>query len=172
MADIAMNKKVLLTSFTTWLPHQTSNSSDDLLQVISQLHTEHSYLRQLPVDIDLASKSAIAKIQELQPDTIICCGMAERRSQLTIEAQAIEQDEVLHTLVNLHQLLAGVDGIEISYDAGKFVCEGLYYSVLKYLKDSQKLSRCIFVHVPILNADNLPEITTKFLSIVHKLALV
>lgn len=167
-----MNNKVLLTSFTTWLPHQASNSSDNLLQVISQLHTEHSYLRQLPVDIDLASKSASAKIQELQPDTIICCGMAESRSQLSIEAQAIEQDEVLHTLVDLPQLLAGIDGIEISYDAGKFVCEGLYYSVLKYLKDSQMHSRCIFVHVPILNADNSPEITTTFLSIVHKLALV
>lgn len=167
-----MDKKVLLTSFTTWLPHQTSNSSDDLLQVISQLHTEHSYLRQLPVDIDLASKLAIAKIQELQPDTIICCGMAERRSQLSIEAKAIYQDEVLHTLVDLPQLITGIDDIEISDDAGKFVCEGLYYSVLKYLKDSQKLSRCIFVHVPILNADNSPEITTRFLSILHKLALV
>lgn len=167
-----MNQQVLLTSFTTWLPHQTSNSSDDLLQVVSQLHAEHSYLRQLPVDIDLASKSAIAKIQELQPDTIICCGMAESRSQLTIEAQAIDRDDVLHTLVDLPQLIAGIDGIEISYDAGKFVCEGLYYSVLKHLQDSQKLSRCIFIHVPILNADNSLEITTTFLSIVHKLALV
>lgn len=167
-----MNQQVLLTSFTTWLPHQTSNSSDDLLHVVSQLHAEHSYLRQLPVDIDLASKSAIAKIQELQPDTIICCGMAERRSQLTIEAQAIDRDNVLHTSVDLPQLITGIDGIEISYDAGKFVCEGLYYAVLKHLQDSQKLSRCIFVHVPILNADNSPEITTTFLSILHKLALV
>lgn len=164
--------KLLLTSFTTWLPHQASNSSDDLLQVISQLYAEHSYLRQLPVDIDLASKSAIAKIQELQPDLIICCGMAERRSQLSIEAQAVKQDEVLHTLVDLPQLIAGMDGIEISYDAGKFVCEGLYYSVLKHLKDYQVHSRCIFVHVPILHADNSPEITEKFLAIVHKLASI
>lgn len=167
-----MNQKVLLTSFTTWLPHQKSNSSDDLLQVISQLHAEHSYLRQLPVDIDLASKLTIAKIQELQPDTIICCGMAERRSQLSIEAQAIDGDDILHTLVDLPQLIAGIDGIEISDDAGKFVCEGLYHSVLKYIQDYQMHSRCIFVHVPILSLDNSAAITTNFLSIVHRLALV
>lgn len=167
-----MNQQVLLTSFTTWLPHQESNSSDDLLQVISQLHTENSYLRQLPVDTDLASKLAISKIQELQPDTIICCGMAERRSQLSIEAQAINRDDVLLTLVDLPQLIAGIDDIEISYDAGKFVCEGLYYSVLKYLKDYQMHSRCIFVHVPIITSDNSAVITTNFLSILDRLAVI
>lgn len=168
MTDPAMNK-LLLTSFTTWLPHQTSNSSDDLLQVISQLYPENTYLRQLPVDIDLASKSAIAKIQELQPDTIICCGMAERRNLLSIEAQAMNGDDILHTLVDLPQLIAGIDDIEISYDAGKFVCEGLYYSVLKYLQDYQMPSRCIFVHVPVINFDNSAAITTNFLSILHRL---
>lgn len=166
-----MNKKVLLTSFTTWLPHQPSNSSDDLLQVISQIHAENTYLRQLPVDIDLASSLAIAKIQELQPDTIICCGMAESRERLSIEAQAMDGEDVLHTLVDLPQLIAGIEGIEISYDAGKFVCEGLYYSVLKYLQDYQMHSRCIFVHVPIVSSDNSAAITTNFLSVLYRLAI-
>ncbi len=169
-----MNRKILFTSFTTWLPDQKSNSSDDLLQEILDLHPQYvaSFLRQLPVDIELASKSAIAKIAELQPDIIICCGMAQSRSQLTVEAKASDRDEWLNTRVNLHQLIAGIDGIEISYDAGKFVCEGLYYSVLKYLQDSQLSSHCIFVHIPLLSQDNLAEVKNSFLAVAQRLTLV
>ncbi len=167
-----MNRKLLFTSFTTWLPHQQSNSSDDLLQEISDLRDRDFFLRQLPVDIELASKSATSKIAELQPDTIICCGMAQSRSQLTIEARASSGDEWLNTQVNLPQLIAGIDGIEISYDAGKFVCEGLYYSILKYLQSSQLSSHCIFIHIPILRPDNLAEIKNSFLSVAQRLTFV
>ncbi len=167
-----MNRKILFTSFTTWLPHQKSNSSDDLLQEIFNLRDRDSFLRQLPVDIEHASNLAIAKIAELQPDIIICCGMAESRSQLSIEAKASDREIVLNTQVNLPQLIADVDGVEISYDAGKFVCEGLYYSILKYLQSSQLSSHCIFVHIPILNPENLTDVKNSFLTIVQRLTLV
>lgn len=167
-----MSRKILFTSFTTWLPHQKSNSSDDLLQQIQNVRDRDSFLRQLPVDIELASKSAISKISELQPDIIICCGMAQSRSHLTIEAKASDRDEVLNTQVNLPQLIAGIDGIEISYDAGKFVCEGLYYSILKHLQSSQLSTHCIFVHIPILSQDNLTEVKNSFLAVAQRLTLV
>ncbi len=167
-----MNRKLLFTSFTTWLPHQKSNSSDDLLAEISDLHQQDSFLRQLPVDIALASNLAIAKITELQPDIIICCGMAESRSQLTIEAKASYRDDILEARVNLHQLITGINGIEISYDAGKFVCEGLYYSILKYLKTSQLSSYCIFVHIPILGQNNLAEVKNSFLQVAQRLIVI
>jgi pyroglutamyl-peptidase len=66
-----MNGKILLTSFQTWLPHQTSNSSDDLLEEIAKLDISPSltFLRQLPVDVSEASQLVIAKIEELQPDS-------------------------------------------------------------------------------------------------------
>ncbi len=167
-----MSRKILFTSFTTWLPHQKSNSSDDLLQAISPVRDRDSFLRLLPVDIELASKSVISKIAELQPDIIICCGMAESRRQLTIEDRATDREEVLNTQVNLSQLIAGIDGIEISEDAGKFICEGLYYSLLHYLKTSQLSSHCIFVHVPILSQDNLAEVKNSFLAVAQRLTLV
>lgn len=167
-----MSKKILFTSFTTWLPHQKSNSSDDLLQEIKIAGDRNSFLRQLPVDIELASKSVISKIAELQPDIIICCGMAESRSQLTIEAKASAQDDILNTQVDLLSLIAGVDGIEISYDAGKFVCEGLYYSVLKHLQTSPLSSHCIFAHIPILSPDNLTVVKNSFLTVVQRLTFV
>jgi len=167
-----MSKKILFTSFTTWLPHQKSNSSDDLLQEIQIAGDRNSFLRQLPVDIELASKSVISKIAELQPDIIICCGMAESRSQLTIEAKASDQDDILNTQVDLVSLIAGIDGIEISYDAGKFVCEGLYYSVLKHLQTSPLSTHCIFAHIPILSPDNLTAVKNSFLTVVQRLTFV
>jgi pyroglutamyl-peptidase len=207
-----MNKKILLTSFQTWLPHQISNSSDDLLEKIAQLDTlspSLSFLRELPVDVAEASRRVIAKIEELQPDSIICCGMAERRSTLTVESCATCRDALprirlynhclsickslrlkglqdflpslfgindkpdsilIKTWVELEKLLAETAGTEISHDAGKFVCEGLYYEVLKYLRKHNLNSSCIFVHVPVLTPENSPSIVADFQMIIDKIA--
>lgn len=184
-----MNKKILLTSFKTWLPHQTSNSSDDLLKKISQLEiisASLTFLRQLPVDVCAAASLVIAKIEELQPDIIICCGMAETRQKLTVESGATCEDvsnrillpvsqeysnlpnsNLIKTSVDLEKLVVGLSDTKISHDAGKFVCEGLYYQVLKYLQDRQLNSTCIFVHVPILTSANSPGIVADFRLIIE-----
>jgi pyroglutamyl-peptidase len=194
-----MTIKILLTSFQTWLPHQESNSSDDLLSHIEELEfpgISLTFLRQLPVDVDGAKGFAIAKIEEIQPDAIICCGMAESRTILTVESGAnsyyrsssldattlaeIESKSdgvLLKTSVNLEQLVTGLAVTEISHDPGKFVCEGLYYQILHYLrylgqaKPSHNLNiSCIFVHVPILTPDNLADIVKDFSQIIEKIA--
>ena len=177
-----MNTKILLTSFDIWLPHHTSNSSDDLLEELSKIdYLPYSlyFLRQLPVNIESASSLVIAKIRELQPDVIICCGMAEKNIKLTIESQATFQANTLKTTVDLENLLSDLTDTVISNDAGKFVCEGLYYSVLNELQSRQiasrsinnNNSRCVFVHVPLLTPDNLPVIVEDFRLILQKLAL-
>ncbi len=165
-----MSHKILLTSFTTWLPHQLSNSSDDLLIEISKLDIfpPLTFLRLLPVDIELASSCMIAKINELQPDVIICCGMAESRTLLSIESTATCGEMVLTTPLNLFELVTNSTAI-VSDDAGRFVCEGLYYSVLKYIIDHKLNIRCIFVHVPILTEQNLAKIVSDFKLIIHKI---
>ncbi|NEP87034.1 MAG: peptidase C15 [Okeania sp. SIO2C2] len=163
-----MKTKVLLTSFDIWEPHHKSNSSDDLLGLISvQKLTNYSlsFLRKLPVDSQLATQIVIAKIEEIQPDVIICCGMAETRKILTIESQASCGEVVMKTSINLAELVAGLDVTEISNDAGKFVCEYLYYSVLKYLDMSCYQSKCIFVHVPVFTENNRGKIVGDFIKI-------
>ncbi|MEG4408171.1 pyroglutamyl-peptidase I family protein [Microcoleus sp. MON2_D5] len=169
-----MTAKILLTSFDTWLPHQQSNSSDDLLAKISQikyLPDSLTFLRKLPVDFQLAPNLAIAEINQLQPDTIICCGMAESRQKLTVESCACCESDILKTAVNLEPLVADLAATEISHEAGKFVCEALYYAVLKHICDSQITSKCIFVHVPILTADNADRIIADFLLVMRRLTL-
>ncbi|GAX35314.1 peptidase C15 [Nodularia sp. NIES-3585] len=169
-----MAKRILLTSFEVWLSDQLSNSSDDLLlEVIKANSLPHDlkFLRRLPVDIHLASSQVIQKISELQPDDIICCGMAANRTKLSLEAVASCGESVLPTTVNLEKLVTGATAIEISHDCGKFVCEGLYYTVLNYLCQNQLAIPCVFVHVPVLNSENLPVILADFLLIINNLAL-
>ncbi len=170
-----MKKRILLTSFDIWLPHQQSNSSDDLLIEVGKLNSlayDFTFLRQLPVDVQLASSQVKAKIEVVQPNYIILCGMAESRKQLSVEKIASYAENILQTTVDLEQLVAEATAIEISHDCGKFVCEGLYYSVLEYLRQRQLTVPCIFVHVPILTEENFEVIFADFLLIVHKLALL
>lgn len=153
-----MTKKILLTSFQTWLEHQKSNSSDDLLMKISNSLSqdiEYNFLRKLPVNIPQASQQVIKYIKTNKPQRIICCGMAEKRCYLTIESQANWKKQNIKTSVNLTELISRLSYTKISHDAGKFVCEGLYYCVLSYIQKHDPKSKCIFVHVPILNQNNL-----------------
>jgi pyroglutamyl-peptidase len=181
-----MKKRFLLTSFDIWLPHHTSNSSDDLLEFVSQLNFityDLIFLRKLPVDVKTASEKVITKISETQPDYIICCGMAESRRKLTVESNAcstthIQEDwseSILRTSIDLENLVRSSAALEISHNCGRFVCEGLYYSVLNFLSLHSQFhphkSSCIFVHVPILTKDNLSVILKDFRSIIHCLAL-
>ncbi|BAZ17727.1 hypothetical protein NIES4071_96070 [Calothrix sp. NIES-4071] len=186
-----MMKRLLLTSFDIWLPHHKSNSSDDLLEEVTQNHELQSALstmRKLPVDVKGAADQVIAKITETQPDYIICCGMAESRTQLSVESNARStpaytncsismlpsdyQETTLHPNVNLEELVAPCQAVEISHDCGSFVCEGLYYSVLDYLLKNSPKSKCIFIHVPILTENNIRVVVEDFLLVIDRLALL
>ncbi|MBD2664433.1 hypothetical protein B6N60_00844 [Richelia sinica FACHB-800] len=177
-----MQKRILLTSFDIWLSDQQSNSSDDLLLELAKMASlpHHLFfLHRLRVDVQIASSEVIAKINDLQPDYVICCGMAASRQKLSVEVMARStniacedgKEKVLQTTVDIEKLITGTTEVEISYDCGKFVCEGLYYSVLEYLSQSQLTIPCIFIHVPILNQDNLVGIIADFVLIINNLAL-
>ena len=135
------------------------------------LQTNIHLLRKLPVDFDLAPAKVIAAIAQLQPDIIVCCGMAERRSRLSIESNGKLEDEVIHTTVNVQELIRGLSITRVSHHAGKFVCNHTYYSVLKYIQDSQISSHCLFVHVPVLSGDNREAIAIDFSVILNRLIM-
>ncbi len=91
--------------------------------------------------------------------------MAESRTQLTIESNAVCEDKCLYTSINLLELVELLADTTISNNAGKFVCEGLYYQVLNYIQFSEKHIPCWFVHVPKLDSSNLKIIQQDFYSI-------
>lgn len=165
-------RKILLTSFSTWLPHQASNSSDDLLQEVSQRNfSPHSLvlLRQLPVETQQASQLVLAKIQDTQPDIVVCCGMAEKRNYLSLESTATQGNHALKSPCDLHSLVSGLDQVEVSHDAGKFVCEGLYYNILKHRHQTLQGNSCVFAHIPVLTRFNQAEVLTNFVEILTRM---
>jgi pyroglutamyl-peptidase len=167
--------KILFTAFTTWMSHQVSNSSDDLLIELQKLNLkkcELFFLRQLPVNTQIAGQLVIAKIEEVKPDVIICCGMAESRKTLTLEVQAVEGENVLKTTMNLDKILPDLKFTHLSYDAGQFVCEGLYYHILNYIKNHNLTIHCVFLHVPIITILNKELILTDVEKIITKLSLM
>lgn len=156
-----MSSKILLTSFETWLSHQSSNSSDDLLIQLQKRHSfsqNLQFLRQLPVDIPRASERVIKAIETLNPELIICCGMAERRYHLTLESNARGNSQIRFTSINLVKLVEPLSYTTISHDAGQFVCEGLYYQVLSHVQNPSRQRQALFIHVPIFTPANYSKI--------------
>lgn len=166
-----MNGKILITSFTTWEPHQRSNAADDLLQrFIDEKGDEHHYLRHLPVDFTLAPRHVIETFEALRPRVLVCCGMAEDRTRLGAESQAVLDGRSLKTGIDLFGLTEDLPMTEISHDAGRFVCNTLYYRSLEHLEALDQKHHCLFLHVPVLTEENAHALTQDFVRIVERLA--
>ena len=165
-----MKKEMLITSFTTWEPHQRSNAADDLLaRFIEERGDLYHYLRHLPVDFTLAPERVLEAFEALRPRVLVCCGMAEKRDRLGVESQAVKDDAALRTDIDLLRLTEGLLMTEISHDAGRFVCNALYYDVLEHLR-GRGGHHCLFVHVPLLTQQNAQALTEDFKTIIDRLA--
>ncbi|MGA1600910.1 MAG: peptidase C15 [Prochlorothrix sp.] len=207
----------LLTSFDIWLTHHTHNSSDQVLGLLVQqqrLPADCQLLRCLPVEIEGAFGAVQAAIEQFQPDFVICCGMAEGRSSLDLEQQAIdcpiqasaenpsaddgmagnphprrdwgqnarqnsshtprsedfqENPRVLQTQINLVSLIPDLTQTCISTDAGRFVCNGLYFRVLDWIDRHRSASQALFIHVPCITPDNEAAIVADFGTLLDRL---
>lgn len=168
-----MYKHILITSFSTWEPHHTSNASDDLLHLLSEEELgPFNVLRNLPVDFELAPRRVLEHFDELQSKVLICCGMAEERTKLHIESRAVLGDRILQTSVDLEYLTADLTMTEISHDAGQFVCNTLYYKTLEHLALQEEEYYCVFIHVPVLTEENRRLLVADFISIIERLSVL
>lgn len=163
---------LLITTFQPWRAHQRSNSSDDL---VADLHSQKRlpadaiWLRQVPVSFQLAPLRVISEIYRLRPRAVICCGMAEGRAYLSLEQQA-KGRRVLQTSVNLSALLMGTTLSEVSDDAGWYVCNHLYYSVLAFIEQLNLETQGLFVHIPTLSPPSKALILNDFERIAARLS--
>ncbi|MEB3212503.1 MAG: peptidase C15 [Leptolyngbyaceae bacterium] len=168
-----MCRTILVTSFTTWKSHQPSNSSDDLLELISRhpdvTRSSLHFLRKVPVHFSYAPSCVIHHIQTIEPDIVICCGMSEKHQTMNIESRAIRAGQIQYTGVDLVRLVDGLKMTRISHNAGRYVCNSLYFDVLDFLRHYHKPVLCIFVHVPRLSLENQAWVVSDFLSILHRM---
>ena len=158
MLAVATRKRpLLISSFRTWRSHQPSNSSHDLIAAMQnsrQLPKQTIWLSQLPVNFEIAPIRVINAMYLFYPRAIVCCGMAENRAYLSLEQQAKGPSQSLQTLFDLPSLLAETHITEISNDAGSYVCNALYYQVLKTIQENSLAIPCLFIHVPLLKASS------------------
>ncbi|NER78903.1 MAG: peptidase C15 [Leptolyngbya sp. SIO1D8] len=163
---------LLLTSFAPWRAHQPSNTSDDLiglLQTRNQIPERTILVRQLPVHFQLAPCQVISAMVKTCPSVVVCCGMAEKRTFLTLEQYARWENKRLETSLKLPQLCIGTRWTDISRNAGTYVCNHLYYSLLAYVKKHRWPTQCLFVHVPLLTQHNQELVAHDFANILFRL---
>ncbi|MEM1280980.1 MAG: peptidase C15 [Cyanobacteria bacterium P01_H01_bin.152] len=163
---------LLITTFAPWKAHQTTNSSDDLVALLCNrqlLPTRTRVLRNLPVHFQLAPSQVIAAMYQYRPTTVVCCGMAETRSRLNLERYAHGLGERLETPLNLSQLAAGLEWTTISHNAGNFVCNALYYELLRHIQKHDLGVQSLFLHVPQLNNYNRQPLIQDFVSVLSRL---
>jgi len=168
-----MNNTILITSFSTWKSHHTTNSSDDLLNLLREREFDAlNFLRKLPVEFELAPEYVLTKFNELRPKVLICCGMAEERTKLNIESRAVLNEQIMKTSVDLVDLTTDLPMTEISHDAGEFVCNTLYYKTLEHISLQDENHHSIFIHVPVITEQNESLLVADFISIIERLSVM
>lgn len=182
---ILQEERILITSFDTWKPHQVSNASDDLLLRLEDqkaLPEGCRVLHRLPVCTEMAYALIEPELGQASLDYVICCGVAERRHLLNLEAQAHCEQEVLKTPIALTELCSKrreLRRTEISYDAGQFVCNEIYYVLLRRFwaiakqitsgAPPQPNPAPLFIHVPPLTPENQMDLVQDFQAILGRL---
>ncbi|WP_332399194.1 pyroglutamyl-peptidase I [Vibrio metschnikovii] len=167
--------KVLLTGFEPF-GEDSLNPSQALLNAKEQLHVTGVEVIGcvLPVARYQATEVAINAIKTHQPDLVLMFGQASGRAAITPERVAINLDDyriadnaghqpideaiiadgpaayftTLPVKAMVEDLQQAGIAAEVSYSAGTFVCNHLFYAVQHYL--SQKDIRSGFIHVPPL----------------------
>ena len=167
-------KNLLITGFDPF-DGQTVNSSWQSVLALENQIGEYSLTKlEIPTVFKKGAKMVIEKVEEINPDVIICVGQAGGRSAITPEVVAINlmeaniPDNEGYKPVNEQILQNGenayfsnlpvrdmVEAIKkegipsnLSFSAGAFVCNEVLYTLLHHFNGTNV--RVGFIHVPFL----------------------
>ncbi len=175
----SLMKKILVTGFEPF-GEDDINPSEKILEHINGLTLRGGEVVTclLPVVREKSINQAILAIEQHKPDVVILLGQAAGRDTITPEKVAINFDDFsipdnLGQQVTDEPIVVGgpdayfstlpikaiskeieLKGIpaKVSYTAGTFVCNHLFYGVRHYLRDSD--IRCGFIHIPLMDEQN------------------
>lgn len=156
-----MSATFLVTGFEPFAEHR-SNSSWDALELLRPTWPAAIVARRLPVDYLLAHRELRRALVELRPRAVLCTGLARgevfrieqrarRPAALAAQPGDAESwgrwpwDEMRRALAD-----ADVRSVDSS-DAGQYVCESTYWSLLNVPRDPQAPQLpefAAFLHVP------------------------
>lgn len=171
--------KVLITAFEAF-GEDAINPTERLLADIGkeQITGAELHTLLLPVVFDECADRLLEAVRALQPDAVICCGLASGRTSITPEQIAINLKEVAKEssvadnngnrpyderinpdspdgLFSLLPIRKMVDNMKeqaipatISYSAGTYICNNTMYALLDYIRIHQLPMIGGFVHFP------------------------
>ena len=168
-------QKILITGFEKF--HiATSNSTEAIINELAKAEIPGIITAVLPVEFGRSWQILKELIETHKPEIVISLGQAEGRSQITPEKIAINLDnaripdnagnsplnkmilngapnEIFSTLPiedYVETLKAAGIPASISFSAGTYVCNHLFYLLQHYFKDKEIKSG--FIHVPLMES--------------------
>lgn len=152
-----MSATFLVTGFEPFGPHST-NSSWDALELLRPSWPEEVAVLRLPVDHVAAHDQLRRALRELRPRAVLCTGLAAG-DVFRIEHRA-RRPAALSTEVGpdesrgrwpWEEMRSALQGVAVPFvdceDAGRYVCESTYWSLLSY--DGPLAPQfAAFLHVP------------------------
>jgi pyroglutamyl-peptidase len=168
-------KQILLTGFEPFHT-ATANATKEIVLALQAENIQGLTTAVLPVEFGKSWKVLEALINEQKPDYVIALGQAEGRSQITPEQIAINLDDARipdnagNQPLNKRIIVDGDDGLfttlpvleivellrksnipaAISFSAGTYVCNHLFYSLQSYSKSTSIKSG--FIHIPLMDS--------------------
>jgi pyroglutamyl-peptidase len=174
-----ISMKVLVTGFVPFGGMEV-NPTAQLVQTLQEEGVEgfEIFTSTLPVVYDQCVDELIGKMNEVNPDAIVCCGLAFGRYSVTVERIGInvkdtageglkgdnQGDKPIDEQINPD----GPDGIfstlpirrivdelrahgipaQISNTAGTYICNNTLYGILNYISSAKLQTKAGFIHFP------------------------
>lgn len=165
--------KVLMTGFAPFGGGQSNPSWEAVRQVRAHKAVELR-AEELPVTFAGAGKRVTELIAEFRPDLVIMTGLAAGRKGISVERVALNLNDAripdnegeqpvdvpvdssgpaaIWTNANAKRLVETLrrQGVEaaLSYSAGTYVCNHVYYTALRYIQLHMLGTQAVFLHVP------------------------
>lgn len=167
-------KRLLITGFDPFGGESVNPAREAVFSLPDTIGNWQLYKKQVPTVFSKAAQEAIAAAEALSPEVILCIGQAGGRSAVTAEYVAVNfrnasladnagnlprQESILprgenayFSTLPVHDICAKMkqagENIAVSYSAGVYVCNDLYYTLLHRFRNTA--TRVCFIHVPFL----------------------
>lgn len=170
-------KTILVTGFAAFGGEKINPSWEAVKQLDQLIIDEHQLIaRQLPCSFAESSQHLTKLLEELQPQIVLNIGQAGGRLDISLERVAINLDDAriadnlgaqpidqiiikdapsaYFTNLPLKAILQAVrsNGIpaSISYSAGTFVCNHVFYTLMHWINTVNPAIKGGFIHIPYL----------------------
>ncbi len=168
--------KILVTGFTPFGGEAVNPSWEAVKSLPDRIGEAALFKREIPTEFDTSVTALRAAIAELRPDAVLCVGQYGGASCIRVERVAVNlrdariadnaggkpEDEAVvpgapdayfatvPTRRIVETLRENDIPAQLSYSAGTFVCNNLFYAALHESAQSCPAMRCGFLHVPFL----------------------